>query len=293
MRRLFVGRRGGGLRAVPDCRFATSGLAIFTEHPATMTEAPLKPGDIEVELGVPLPGVILPPERWARTAIKRLPPPGPLDVESVFGRRAPLVLDLGCGNGRFLVTSALQRPDFDHLGIDALPVVIRYATRRANQRGLSNVRLAVCGAHEFLEHYLASGTVREIHIYHPQPYHRADQRERRLLTAEFLVLVYDRLTPDGKFFIQTDNPHYWEYLRQVLPTLFELVEQAGPWPDSPRGRTRREIQARAQGLAIYRGWGTPLTGRSTEELAALATRLPRPDFRTNREQSRPRRRRRR
>ena len=62
---------------------------------------------------------------------------GPLDLSALFGRSAPLVVDLGCGNGRFLLGSAVWRPALDHLGIDILPVVIRYATRRANQRGLT------------------------------------------------------------------------------------------------------------------------------------------------------------
>jgi tRNA (guanine-N7-)-methyltransferase len=100
------------------------------------------------DFGVPIPGRILPPDEWARTALKRLPPPGPLDWEALFGRAAPVVLDLGCGNGRFIITSALARPDVDHLGVDILPLVLRYATRRANQRGLANVRLAAIGGFE-------------------------------------------------------------------------------------------------------------------------------------------------
>ena len=126
---------------------------------------------LEYEHGVAIPGRILPQSEWAQTAVKRLPEPGPLDWETVFGRVAPVVLDLGCGNGRFTLSSALARPDHDHFSIDLLPVVIRYATRRANQRGLSNVRFAVKDAQTFLRSYVADGTIAEIHLYHPQPYH--------------------------------------------------------------------------------------------------------------------------
>src|ERR1700690_4346543 len=94
---------------------------------------------VEREFGVPIPGAILEPDRWARTALKKLPAEGPLDVPLLFGRRAPLIVDLGCGNGRFLLGSALRRPDCDHFGIDILPMVLRYATRRGNQRGLGNL----------------------------------------------------------------------------------------------------------------------------------------------------------
>src|SRR5688572_11366258 len=109
---------------------------------------------IETEFGVPIPGEILDPSRWARTALKILPATGPLDVAALFGRQAPLIVDLGCGNGRYLLGSCLARPDFDHIGIDILPVVIRYATRRGNQRGLSNLRFAVCDCERFLSQYL-------------------------------------------------------------------------------------------------------------------------------------------
>src|SRR5262245_52863543 len=101
---------------------------------------------IEREFGVPFAGEILDPALWTQTALKKLPTNGPLDLAGLFRRSAPLVVDLGCGNGRFLLGSAVWRPDHDHLGIDVLPLVIRYATRRANQRGLTNIRFAVTDA---------------------------------------------------------------------------------------------------------------------------------------------------
>ncbi len=168
---------------------------------------------IEREFGVPFAGEILEPERWTRTALKKLPESGPLDLEGVFGRKAPLVVDLGCGNGRFLLGSAVWKPDHDHLGIDVLPVVIRYATRRANQRGLTNIRFAVVDGQRLLEQYLPAGCAAEIHCYHPQPYYNPVEVYRRLITPGFLVLVHRTLVPGGLFVIQTDNPGYWKYIR--------------------------------------------------------------------------------
>jgi tRNA (guanine-N7-)-methyltransferase len=233
---------------------------------------------IEYELGAPIPGRILPQELWARTAIKKLPPEGPLDWREIFGRTAPVVLDLGCGNGRFVLGSAVARPDWDHVGLDILPVVIRYATRRANQRGLWNVRLAVCGGREFLAKYVAPATVREIHVYHPQPYGDAQKIERRLVTPEFLALACRVLSPGGLLVVQTDNPEYWRYLERIVPEFFEFHRQAGPWPDAPHQRSRREIMARSRGLEIFRGWGTPRTDRSAVDFQRLAAELPLPTF---------------
>jgi tRNA (guanine-N7-)-methyltransferase len=230
------------------------------------------------DFGVPIPGRILPPDEWARTALKRLPPPGPLDWEALFGRAAPVVLDLGCGNGRFIITSALARPDVDHLGVDILPLVLRYATRRANQRGLANVRLAAIGGFELLDQYVAPHSVAEVHLYHPQPYHETPQQHRRLITPEFLANVYRSLSPDGLVVVQTDNRAYWQYIRKAAPLLFDFEEGAGPWPDAPQGRTRREIYARQHKLTIFRGQGHPKPQLTPERILEFVRTHPAPDF---------------
>jgi tRNA (guanine-N7-)-methyltransferase len=233
---------------------------------------------VEREFGVPIPGLILPPEQWARTAIKKLPPPGPLDWMALFGRDAPVILDLGCGNGRFTLWSALSRPECDHLAVDILPVVVRYATRRANQRGLSNVRVAVIGGRELLRDYVGPGTVSEIHCYHPQPYYERREIGQRLITPEFLGLVHQSLIAGGLCVLQTDNPAYARYMRSVLPAFFSVEELPGRWPETPQGRTRREILAIREGLPVFRfvcRRRDELTPAACEELAGT---LPQPTF---------------
>lgn len=232
------------------------------------------------DFGVPIPGTILPEGEWARTGLKRFPPPGPIDWSDLFGREAPVVVELGCGNGRFTLESALLRPDHDHFATDLLPVFIRYATRRANQRGLHNVRFGVRDAQAVMSTYVGAETVSEIHLYHPQPYHDPRSAHLRLVTPRFLANVHRGLREDGQFLIQTDNPDYWEYMTRILPVFFEFQEVREGWPTPPEFRSRREILARSRGLRIFRGIGTRCAGLSRDEAVALAESLPPPNFRS-------------
>lgn len=230
------------------------------------------------EFGVPFPGSVVPRERWTRTALKRLPTGGQLNWQELFGRAAPIVLDLGCGNGRFLISSATQRPDHDHIGVDILPVVIRYATQRANQRGLKNIRFAVGHALDFVHRLVPPNSVSEIHLYHPQPYYDVALVFRRLITPEFVRFLHRALIPGGLLVAQTDNPGYWRYIQTILPLYFDWQERFESWPDAPHGRTRREIIAMQRGLPIYRGAGRARLNLNEEEARRIANRLPPPVF---------------
>jgi tRNA (guanine-N7-)-methyltransferase len=239
-------------------------------------------GQIEYEFGVAIPGVIKPPAEWARTALKHLPPEGPLDWQALFGRQAPVVVELGCGNGRYTLLSAVQRPGHDHLGSDVLTAAIRYATRRANQRGLHNVRFAVKDAQTLMGKYLAPASVAEIHLYHPQPFHERREAQRRLVRPAFLAGVHRALRPGGMFVVQTDCSAYWKYMKKVLPEFFVVSELDGPWPDAPEGRSRREIVARQSGLKIFRAICLRRDDLTQEQIAALISTLPHPTFHSRR-----------
>jgi tRNA (guanine-N7-)-methyltransferase len=233
---------------------------------------------VEREFGVAFPGEVLPPEKWSQTALKAMPEEGCLNWRELFGREAPVVLDLGCGNGRSTIGSAVVRPTHDHMGVDILPMVIRYARKRGNQRGLTNLKFAVLGGHELLEKFIEAGSVDEIQVYHPQPFYDAALVHRRLITPAFLALVHRTLKPGGTLVLQTDNPGYWKYVQAVVPVFFDLNERIGRWPDAPKGRTRREIIAMKKKLPIFRGTATARLGISEEDAIRMAESLPPPTF---------------
>lgn len=239
-----------------------------------------RPRASERDDGAPFPGRELPRERWTKTGWRGA---GAFDWAAVFGREAPRVVDLGCGNGRYLVHSALARPGHDHLGVDLVQVAVDWAAQRANRRGLANVRFAVGDASAWMAERLAPGSLDEIHVYHPQPYYEAAERSKRQLSPAFFRRAWELLRPGGLLVLQTDNRAYWQYMLRAAAKHFEPAPLAGPWPDAPEGRTRREIEARRQGLAVWR-----LQARRRE--VPRAGEIAEPDFDADRPAHRRRRR---
>ena len=121
------------------------------------------------------------------------------------------------------------------------------------------------------------GRASEFHCYHPQPYY--DPRDSQAGSSHPISCRWCKaLAPGGQFFIQTDNPGYWRYIRAIVPFFFDFHERIGKWPDAPKGRTRREIIALKRGLPIFRGSGTAKAGLSEHEALILAEELPPPVF---------------
>ncbi len=244
-------------------------------------DKPLPPGSVENEFGVPIPGQILPPEQWTVSALRQWPE-GFVDFEQIFGRKAPVVLDIGCGNGRSTLLSGFGNPEWDHLGMDNLPVVIRYARKRARQRGLGNVRFAVGDARVVLPRHIPPASVSQVHIYHPQPYYDPRKANLRLITPQFLLDVHRVLIPGGLLVIQTDNPAYWKYILAVAPAFFDFHAHKGNWPDAPQGRSRREIIDHVKHLPVFRGMGYARTDIDPAQARDAAAALPPPVFNADR-----------
>lgn len=244
-------------------------------RPIHDNRAPIGEGTIEREFGVPIPGQVVAKESWTQTALKKLPDSGQVDTEAIFGRLAPLVVDIGCGNGRFSLGSAWSRRDHDHLAADILPVVIRYATRRGNQRGLTNLRFCVVDGERLVTELLPAGRVKEIHCYHPQPNPKPGEGHGRLIQPFFMAEVIRVLEPGGLFVVQTDNIGYWAQIKPLVEQFLSFRVHPGRWPDSPRGRSRREIYAMKKGLPVHRGMGNPLPGLDYPQALELAAGLVR------------------
>jgi tRNA (guanine-N7-)-methyltransferase len=195
---------------------------------------------------------------------------GPFDWVRVFGRAAPRVLDVGCGDGDFLLASAAARPERDHVGIDLLRPVVERASREAKRRGLLNLRFLAGDAVAWLSRQ-ADGSIDEIHVYHPQPYVDPAEVHLGMLSPAFFERMWAVLRRDGRLVLQTDQKAYGRYLLEAVGKHFEPELVPGPWPDAPQGRTRREAVARRKRMRVLR-----ISARRRE--VPLAVEAPAPYF---------------
>jgi tRNA (guanine-N7-)-methyltransferase len=162
------------------------------------------------------------------------------------------IVDIGCGDGQFLVTAATSHPENDYLGIERIGPLLERAATRAKESGATNARFIAGDAVAWLFQRCGESTIDEIHVYHPQPYYDPAEAELGMLSAAFFERVWQVLKPEGVFVFQTDNKRYGKYLLEAAGRHFEPNVQRGPWPDAPQGRTQREGIALGKKLSILR-----------------------------------------
>ena len=157
----------------------------------------------------------------------------PLPLDTLFETSQALEVEIGCGNGSFLVKYASEQPKTNFLGIERLLGRIRKLDRKATRNELSNVVIVRIEASYGIQYFLPPNSVRAYHIYFPDPWPKRKHWKNRLIAPEFLPLLKTTLTNNGKVFLRTDNK---EYFQQMLET-FEQDSAFVPC-DAPVSLTR-------------------------------------------------------
>jgi tRNA (guanine-N7-)-methyltransferase len=155
---------------------------------------------------------------------------GPLDLAALFGRVAPVVLEIGFGMGEATAEMAAVEPEHDLLAIDVHTPGVGTLLRRLEAVGLTNVRVAEGDARELLRERLAPASLHGVRVFFPDPWPKRRHAKRRLVTPEFADLVASRLVPGGRLHVATDWAPYAEQVRAVITEhpAFDLDDVA-PW----------------------------------------------------------------
>ena len=139
---------------------------------------------------------------------------GRLDLEKIFGRKAPLHVDLGCGDGSFLCALAQRTPGKNFLGIDRLLNRISNSERRA--ANLANVRLLRLEGSYAVRYLLPPASVETFYLLFPDPWPKRRHYRRRIVTLDFLQSVHATLDEDGIILIATDHLDYFRDVRRIV-----------------------------------------------------------------------------
>ncbi len=174
----------------------------------------------------------------------------PLKFQTLFARDAPIVLEIGYGDGEALVDSAVREPETDFIGAEIYTPGIGHCLIRIKQQVLSNVRLCQSDAIELLNRNIPDAVLSEIRLYFPDPWPKKKHHKRRIVNEAFTRLISRKLKPGGRIHFATDWAPYAEWAMDVFeacPTL-ENVAGVRQFTSRPASRTLTKFERRGQRL---------------------------------------------
>ena len=139
-----------------------------------------------------------------------------IDFATLFGRTAPVELEIGTGKGTFMLNRARAYPQHDFFGIEWASKFYRYALDRFARWELTNVRLCRTDALHLVTRSITAGSLAAVHIYFPDPWPKKRHHKRRLLQPLFAQTLLRVLSAGGRLAIATDHAEYFEQIEQVI-----------------------------------------------------------------------------
>ena len=190
------------------------------------------------------------PEAGARPLVAWRRAPFPAPWATWFGRRAPMHLEVGFGDGRFTVRRALDAPEADFVGIETSGVSVRRALAKLRREGLDNVRLLKGPAQVVVRQAFAPGSLASVTVNFPDPWPKGRHEEKRLLRRDVFALFASRLADGGEVRLATDHPDYLAFAEAEAAAsgLFDAVPRD---PPPATFETKYALKWREQGKPLH------------------------------------------
>lgn len=185
-------------------------------------------------------------------------PPDPAEPEwrpginqiALFGRVAPLVIEIGPGMGDATAAMAQARPDINVLAIEVYKPGIAQTFSHLSRLGVDNVRVLRADAAEVLRNVVIPDSLAELWLFFPDPWRKRKHHKRRIVTPQFAELVVAALEPGGSWYLATDWEHYAQQMLRVVSGCAGLENPHGTW--APRAEFRPETRFEKRGLGAER-----------------------------------------
>lgn len=185
----------------------------------------------------------------------------PLDFPTVFGRTAPVVLEIGFGMGDATAKIAGTLPETDFIGCEVHEPGVGSLLKQIGELGLTNLRIVQHDAVEVLEHMIRPGSLAGVHVYFPDPWHKKRHNKRRLIQPPFVADLVRHLAPGGYIHCATDWEPYAQQMLEVLSADPDLVNTAEGYAEKPAYRPLTKFENR--GLRLGHGvWDLVFRKRS-------------------------------
>jgi tRNA (guanine-N7-)-methyltransferase len=175
--------------------------------------------------------------------------PRELDLDTVFGRAAPRVLEIGFGNGDALLALAAARPDQDFIGVEVHRPGAGSLMRRAAQSDLDNLRVSTHDAIEVLEQQIPDASLAAVHLFFPDPWPKKRHHKRRIVQPGFVHTIANKLADGGILHMATDWAPYAEWMTEVMDAATAFTGGATERP-ATRPLTRFEQRGERLGHAV-------------------------------------------
>jgi len=226
--------RGADAGADPESRFSSRSIRSFVLRQGRMSPAQQRYLDeMMPKIGIPY-----------RVAQQ-------VDLDALFGRSAPRIVEIGCGMGESTASIAQAMPDVDFLGIEVHGPGIGNLCKLIVERGLDNLRIIQHDAVEVLRDMIPEGALAGVHVFFPDPWHKKRHHKRRIIQPDFVALVASRLAPGGYLHCATDWQEYAERMLGVLAEEPLLENTASDYAPRPAYRPLTKFENR--GLKLGHG----------------------------------------
>lgn len=167
-----------------------------------------------------------------------------LNLNQLFGRSAPVVLEIGFGNGLSLADMAETHADVNFFGVEVHKPGVGSLLVQVKKRALNNVRVSIDDAVQVLEQQIADQSVHRVQIFFPDPWHKKRHHKRRLIQPKFVATLIRKLEPGGQIHVATDWENYAEHILDVLSANQKLHNIAADYAPKPAYRPSTKYEAR-------------------------------------------------
>ncbi|OIP14855.1 MAG: tRNA (guanosine(46)-N7)-methyltransferase TrmB [Betaproteobacteria bacterium CG2_30_59_46] len=167
-----------------------------------------------------------------------------LDLNTIFGRAAPKILEIGFGMGDSTAAIAAAHPQNDYLGIEVHGPGVGSLLNQIEALGLTNLRVIQHDAVEVLKHMVAPASLDGVHIFFPDPWHKKKHHKRRLIQPERVALLCEKLKDSGYLHAATDWQEYAEHILAVLSAEPRLANTAADYALKPDYRPLTKFEQR-------------------------------------------------